>query len=129
MSLCNKCTALKGVSLCTDSIVIGNVGAYNMNTDYVVYFRSLATNQIYSYPVTSDAQSDLTLTFSDGFNLAVNHFYELWVNKDGDSIESQDDLVIGTTTATCYTLYTTMVHDIYNNVNVNYAVQTLEVAE
>ncbi len=127
MSICVKCTQLKQISLCTDSLIIGSVSAYNFNVSYRVYFKSLATGAVYSYPVTSNNTGLLTLTFIAGFPLSTGQAYELWVNQTGDSIDTQEDLTIGTTTALCYTLSATMVYDIFYDENVNFDSQTLEV--
>lgn len=127
MSLCAPCTKLKQISLCTDSLIIGTVSVYNFNVPYIVYFKSLATGAIYSYAVTSDSNGLLTLIFTDGFPLATGTGYELWVNQAGDSIDTQEDLTIGATTATCYTLFATPVYNIYYNLNMNFDSQTLEV--
>lgn len=125
MSLCSQCTQLKQISLCTDSIIIGTV--VNENAPYIVYFKSLATGAIYSYPVTANANGVLTLQFVDGFPLSTGQAYELWVNEAGDSIDTQDNLTIGATTATCYTLSATMVFNMYYDVFTNFDSQTLEV--
>lgn len=125
MSICAKCTQLKTISLCTDSLIIGEVA--NANTPYIVYFKSLATGKISSYPITSDSNGILALIFTDGFPLASGTGYELWVNQAGDSIDTQEDLTIGTTEASCFTLSATKVFDMYYDVNVNYDSQTLEV--
>lgn len=127
MSICSICTKLKQISLCTDSLIIGTVGIYQFNAPHVVYFKSLATGKIHSYNVTSDANGLLTLALPDGFPLASGTGYEMWVNQAGDSIDTQDDLTIGDTTATCYTISATTVFDMYYDENVNYDTQTLEI--
>lgn len=125
MSLCAPCTKLKQISLCTDSIVIGDVS--EESAPYIVYFKSLATGAIYSYPVTADANGVLRLQFTDGFPLASGQLYELWVNQAGDSIDTQKPLTIGATTADCYTLSATTIYNMYYDVFANYDEQTLEV--
>lgn len=129
MSICNPCTRLKQISLCTDSIIIGTVDVYHFNTAHVVYFKSLANGGIYSYNVTSDGAGSLTLTLPEGFPLASGHAYEMWVNVSGDSIDTQSNLTIGSTTATCFTISATQVFDMYYGEFTNYSSQTLEVAE
>lgn len=125
MSLCTPCTTLKSISLCTDSIVIGE--APLANTPYAVYFKNLATGKIHIYFVTSNASKILTISLTDGFPLASLQAYELWINEQGDSIDTQLNLIIGTTTATCYNLTATKVWNNYYDVFQNYATQTLEI--
>lgn len=125
MSICSPCTKLKSISLCTDSVIIGEVGTEN--AAYIVYFKSLATGAIYSYPVTSNSNGILTLQFVEGFPLATGQAYELWVNQSGDAIETQENLIIGATTATCYTISATMVYNMYYDEFMNFDSQTLEV--
>lgn len=127
MSICSPCTRLKQISLCTDSLIIGTVGIYLFSLPHVVYFKSLATGATYAYHVNSDANGLLTLQFTDGFPLADGTAYEMWVNQAGDSIEKQDDLTIGDTTATCFTLSAEIVYDMYYDLNVNFDSQTLSV--
>jgi len=127
MSLCVKCTQLKTISLCTDSLVIGTI-LYGFGIPYVVYFKCLATGAIYSYNATADSNGLITLTLPDGFPLATGLAYEMWVNEAGDSIDTQLDLTIGATTATCYTLQATIIFDMYYDENVNFDSQTLEIA-
>ena len=126
MSLCSACTKLKAISLCTDSIIIGE--APLSLTPYAIYFKSLATGKIHTYYVTSNASKILTITLTDGFPLATLTAYEVWINTLGDSIESQENLIIGATTATCYTIQALNVFNSYYDINQNYSVQTLEVA-
>ena len=128
MSICSKCTQLNQISLCTDSLVIGTVSIYHFGAPYVVYFKSLATDKIYSYRVTSDNDGLLTLALPDGFPLADGVGYEMWVNLAGSSIGEQDDLTIGDTTATCFTLSATILFDMYYIENVNFDSQTLTIA-
>lgn len=126
MSLCTPCTKLKSVSLCTDSIIIGT--APLANTPYAIYFKSLATERLVVYYVTSSASKILTLPLTDGFPLATGMAYEMWINVQGDSIDKQLDLTIGVTIATCYTLSGVQVFNNYYDINQNYSSQTLEVA-
>lgn len=126
MSLCSPCAQLKSISLCTDSITIGE--APQANTAYAVYFKSLATGRIHTYYVTSDADKILTIVLEDGFPLATYTGYEVWINEQGDSIETQLDLVIGTTTATCYAISAVQVFNPYYEVNQNYSSQNFEVS-
>jgi hypothetical protein len=126
MSLCSACTKLKAISLCTDSIIVGE--APLALTPYAIYFKSLATGKIHTYYVTSNASKILTITLTDGFPLATLTAYEIWINTLGDSIESQENLIIGTTTATCYTIQALNVFNSYYDINQNYSSQTLEVA-
>jgi hypothetical protein len=125
MSICTPCTKLKPISLCTDSIIIGE--APLANTPYSIYFKSLATGKVHVYNVTSDVDKMLTITLTDGFPLASLTAYEMWINEAGDSIETQLDLIIGATTATCYTLSAVQVFDSYYDIFQNYSSQTLEV--
>lgn len=126
MSLCNSCTKLKAISLCTDSIVIGE--APLANAPYAIYFKNLANGKLHTYYVTSSASKILTISPPSGFALATLTAYELWINNLGDSIEDQLDLIIGATTATCYTISAVSVFNNYYDVNQNYTTQTLEVA-
>lgn len=126
MSICLPCNPLKAISLCTDSIIVGK--APLANTAYAVYFRCLANDRIDTYYVTSDASKFLTIVLPDGFPLASGLAYEVWVNEQGDSIDTQLDLIIGVTTATCYTLSCTTVFNAYYETNQNYSSQTLEIA-
>ena len=126
MSLCTPCQKLKAISLCTDSIIVGK--APLALTPYAIYFKSLATGKIHTYYVTSDALKVLTITLDAGFPLATLTSYELWINTLGDSIESQENLIIGVTTATCYTIQANNVFNSYYEINQNYSTQTLEIA-
>lgn len=125
MSLCSPCTKLKSISLCTDSIVIGEAPA--ANAPYAVYFKNLATGKIHTYYVTSDSSKIITISPPSGFALATLTAYELWINNLGDSIEDQVNLIIGATTATCYTISAVAVFNAYYDINQNYSSQTLEV--
>lgn len=126
MGLCEKCTQLKPINLCTDSVIIGSVAEFN--TSYIVFFKSLATGALYSYPVTSNSVGLLTLLFVEGFPLASGTGYELWVNKaSSNSIAHKENLTIGTTVKTCYNISATTVYNMYYDENVNYDSQTLEV--
>lgn len=126
MSICLPCTSLKTISLCTDSVVIGQ--APLANTAYAVYFKCLANDRIATYYITSDGSGILTLVLPDGFPLASGLAYEMWVNEQGNSIDTQSDLIIGATTATCYILSCTTIFNAYYDTNQNYSSQTLEVA-
>lgn len=125
MSLCAPCIKLNTISFCTDSIVIGV--APLANTPYVVYFKSLATGSVYSYNVTSGSTKIITLQLVAGLPLADGTVYEMWINAKGDSIETQKDLIIGTTTAKCYSLIGNNVFNAYYSVNENYVSQALVV--
>lgn len=117
MSLCSPCTRLKNVALCTDSLVIGTVGSNN--TLYNIYFRSLSNDMIVKYTATSSVAGLLTLTPTDGFILAGNTLYELWVNTSNSS-QTGVNLTIGGAAATCYTLMFDRIED------TTYTTQTLE---
>ena len=125
MSLCTPCTKLKQISLCTDIIIIGTVTGNNI--PYRVVFKSLATDRIAMYAVTSSGAGLLTLILPAGFPLAEGTSYEMWVNKVSDSISDQEDLTIGTTTASCFTLSAATIYDLYYDENVLFESQTLEV--
>lgn len=126
MSLCTPCTRLKSISLCTDSIIVGK--APNALAPYAIYFKSLATGKLHTYYVTSDVNKNLKITLDDGFPLASLTAYELWINALGDAIDDQLNLIIGATTATCYTISAVTVFNSYYDINQNYSVQTLEIA-
>ena len=126
MSYCTSCTQLKQISLCTDSIVVGE--APLANTPYAVYFKSLSTGKVHTYYVTSSASKIITITLDDGFPLATLTGYRMWINTLGDSIESEENLIIGVTTATCYLISAINVFNSYYDINQNYSSQTLEVA-
>jgi hypothetical protein len=117
MSLCSPCTRLKNVALCTDTIVIGTVAA--VSTLHNIYFRSLSNDMIVKYTATSSGAGLLTLTPTDGFILAGNTLYELWVNTSNSS-QTGLSLTIGGTAATCYTVAFDRVND------TTYTTQTLE---
>ena len=99
MSICTPCIRLKPVSICTDSIVIGTVASFN--TVYHIYFVSLANGMVVHYTATSNGAGLLVLTPTDGFILATDHLYEVYVNKT-QSVSEGENLTIGATTATCY---------------------------
>lgn len=123
MSLCTQCVALKPVSICNSNLIIGTVGSNN--TLYNIYFRSLANGFVVKYTATSNGSGLLTLSPEDGFVLATNHLYELYVNTSTSS-STGANLTIGTSTATCYTVMFEQVYDlsdVYSYVN-----QTLELA-
>lgn len=123
MSLCSQCYALKPVSICTTNLIIGTVA--NANQNYNIYFRSLANGFLVKYTATSDGSGLLTLSPSDGFLLAMNHVYEMYVNQT-QSTSTGVNLTIGSTTATCFNVTFEDVNDedsIYSYIN-----QTLETA-
>lgn len=123
MSLCNACTRLKPVSVCASNIIIGTVA--NANQNYNIYFRSLSNGFLVKYTATSNGSGLLTLSPTDGFVLATNHLYELFVNQS-QSTSTGANLTIGSTTATCYNVMFEQVYDelsIYSYIN-----QTLEIA-
>jgi len=126
MSLCSSCTKLKAISLCTDSIIVGKAPV--ALAPYAIYFKSLATGKIHTYYVTADINRLLTITLDDGFPLATLTAYELWINELGDAIDAQSNLLIGVTTATCFTIQANNVFNSYYDINQNYSVQTLEIA-
>ncbi len=117
MSICLPCTKLKEVALCTDTIVIGTVAT--INTLYNIYFQSLANGMIVKYTATSSAVGLLTLTPTDGFVLAANHGYEMWVNKTNSSLAGEN-LTIGSTTALCFNVSFVRIED------TTFTTQTLE---
>lgn len=123
MSICNSCPRLKPISICVNNLIIGTVSS--LSTSYNIYFRSLANGFVVKYTATSDGAGLLTLSPTDGFVLASNHLYELYVNTTTSS-STGANLTIGTTTATCYNVMFEQVHDedsVYTYVN-----QTLEIA-
>ncbi len=123
MSLCSACTALKPVSICNTNLIIGTVASNN--TLYNIYFRSLSNGFLVKYTATSNGSGLLTLSPADGFVLATNHLYEMYVNTS-TSTSTGANLTIGTTTATCYNVMFEQVYDmsdVYSYVN-----QTLEIA-
>jgi len=123
MSLCSACTALKPVSICNSNLIIGTVASNN--TLYNIYFRSLSNGFLVKYTATSSGAGLLTLSPADGFVLATNHLYEMYVNTS-TSTSTGANLTIGTTTATCYNVMFEQVYDmsdVYSYVN-----QTLEIA-
>lgn len=123
MSICSQCTRLKPVSICASNLIIGTVA--NANQNYNIYFRSLSNGFIVKYTATSNGSGLLTLSPTDGFVLATNHLYEMYVNTSTSS-STGANLTIGTTTATCYNVMFEQVYDedsIYSYVN-----QTLEIA-
>lgn len=123
MSICSQCTRLKPVSICVNNLIIGTVSG--TSTLYNIYFRSLANGFIVKYTATSSGAGLLTLSPTDGFVLATNHLYEMYVNTYTSS-STGANLTIGTTTATCYNVMFEQVYDedsIYSYVN-----QTLEIA-
>lgn len=122
MSICSQCTRLKPVSICTNNLIIGTVTA---STIYNIYFRSLSNGFVVKYTATSDGSGLLTLSPVDGFVLACNHLYELYVNTSTSSTTGTN-LTIGTATSTCYNVLFEQIYDqsdVYTYVN-----QTLELA-
>lgn len=101
MSLCAPCTQLMPVDICATSIIIGEVPL--ANTEYNIYFRSLANGFVIKYRATSDGSNILTLTPNNGFVLATEMVYEVWVNRSTTS-DCGDDLIICSTTARCFTV-------------------------
>lgn len=123
MSICSQCKALKPVSICTSNLIIGTVA--NANQNYNVYFRSLSNGFLVKYTATSDGSGLLALSPSDGFLLAVNHTYEMYVNQT-QSISSGVNITIGAVTSTCFNVIFEQVNDedsIYSYIN-----QTFEMA-
>jgi len=118
MSICSPCTRLNNIALCTSSIVIGTVTSNN--TLYNIYFRSMANGMIIKYTATSSGAGLLTLTPTDGFFLASNHLYEIFVNKTNNNLVGEN-FTIGTTTANCFTLMLDKVN------NETYTSQTLSI--
>lgn len=123
MSLCNQSTALKPVSICTNNLIIGTVGSNN--TLYNIFFRSLSNGFLVKYTATSNGSGLLTLSPTDGFVLACNHLYELYVNTS-TSTSSGVSLTIGNKTDTSFKLMFERVNvgdSVYSYIN-----QTLEPA-
>lgn len=123
MSLCSQCTHLKPVSICTNNLIIGTVGSFN--TLYNIFFRSLANGFLVKYTATSNGSGLLTLSSNDGFVLATNHLYEMYVNTS-TSTSTGANLTIGSVTDTCYNVLFEQVNDedsVYSYIN-----QTLELA-
>ena len=123
MSLCSKCTELKPVSICNNDLIIGTVASND--TLYNIYFRCLSNGMIVKYTATSNGSGLLTLSPSDGFVMATNMVYELYVNKTTSS-STGENLTIDGVTKTCYNVMFEQVYDmsdIYSFVN-----QTLELA-
>jgi hypothetical protein len=123
MSLCSSCTATKPVSICNTNLIIGTVASNN--TLYNIYFRSLSNGFIVKYTATSSGAGLLTLSPEDGFVLACNHLYEMYVNTSTSS-STGANLTIGGVTATCFNVMFEQVYDmsdVYSYVN-----QTLEIA-
>jgi len=118
MSICSPCTRLNNIALCTSSIVIGTVTSNT--TLYNIYFRSMANGMIIKYTATSSGAGLLTLTPTDGFFLASNHLYEIFVNKTNNNLVGEN-FTIGTTTANCFTLMLDKVN------NETYTSQTLSI--
>lgn len=123
MSVCSPCTQLKQISKCADSIIIGTVGSNN--TEYHVYFKNLATGKIHRYDAISSVAGLLTITGT--FDFSNNQSYELWVNKVVTSVMNEQNLTIGATTATCYTISFIKVYNTLYGYQ-NYVSQTLEIA-
>jgi hypothetical protein len=123
MSLCSACTALKPVSICNTNLIIGTVA--NASQNYNIYFRSLSNGFLIKYTATSSVAGLLTLSPADGFVLATNHTYEMYVNQT-QSTSTGVNLTIGSTVATCYNVIFEQVYDmsdVYSYIN-----QTLEIA-
>jgi hypothetical protein len=100
MSICKPCVKTETITLCADSLIIGEVPA--AATEYIVWFRNLATGSVYGYTATSDVDKKLTLNFPEGFPLAGNTLFEMWVNKPGDNFETTTDLFIDSRIANCF---------------------------
>jgi hypothetical protein len=100
MSICRPCIKTEKISLCVDSLVIGE--APEATTEYIVWFRNLATNGLFGYTATSDIDKALTLNFPEGFPLAGNTAFEMWINLPGDSVESKVELMVGVQIGYCF---------------------------
>jgi hypothetical protein len=97
--------------------VIGTVAT--INTLYNIYFRSLANGMVVKYTATSSGAGLLSLTPTDGFILAADTLYEVFVNKTNSTLTGES-LTIGGTASTCYTLTFERINDEV------YTTQTLE---
>ena len=123
---CNNCTRLKPINICADSIIIGTVD--NPDEEYNVILTSLANGFKVRYKCDSDMDGLLTLTPDNGFSLATNMAYQLIVNQS-NSLETGDDLTIGTITDDCYTLSFERITEILNTGQTpTNLTQTLELA-
>jgi len=108
MSICSPCTRVNNIAQCTSSITIGTVS--DANTLYNIYFRSLANGMVVKYTATSDVFGLLVLTPANGFFLASNHLYEIFVNQTNNNLVGEP-LTIGMTTSNCFTLMLEKVND------------------
>lgn len=124
MSICNPCVKLKPISLCSDSVILGKA---EPNKDYIVWFKSTANNGLYGYAATSGVDGVLTLTFTDGFPLANNTIYEMWVNEKGDSVESKKELQVGFRMGYCFLFSSVRAQSLIDGYFDQPETQTLEV--
>jgi len=116
-NICLPCDKLKEISVCTETIVIGTVASFN--TLYYIYFISLANGFIVRYTATSNGLGVLVLTPVNGFVLATNHLYEIFVNTN-QSVSTGENISIGAVTAKCFNVSFVEVKDIVS--------QTFEIA-
>jgi hypothetical protein len=123
MGLCQSCRRLKPVAICVEDLTIGTV--QDINTTYNIFFKSLANGFTIKYTAISDNDGLLILSPSNGFILAQNHLYEMYVNKT-TSMSSGEPLDIDGVVADCFQVMFTSVNDedgVYA-----YIQQTLEIA-
>lgn len=126
MSLCTPSTLLKPISLCTDSIVVGY--AQEPSTDYKLNFLNLATGAIFSYPVRSNGARLVTITLTDGMNLATGQYYQMYLSSS-TNINDAQLLTIGTTEEEYFLFSLFTAYDLYYSDFINFTSQTLEVDE
>lgn len=125
MGVCSQCRRLNPVSICTGDLTIGTVSS--VNTVYNIFFKSLSNGFVVKYSAISSSAGLLTLAPTDGFILATNHLYEMYVNKT-NSTSDGESLTIGTVTATCYNVLFENVLEGSTNTIYTYVHQTLEIA-
>jgi hypothetical protein len=127
MSICKPCIKTEKISLCVDSIIIGE--APEASTEYIIWFRNLATDGLYGYTVESDVDKVLTLTFPDGFPLAGHTLHEMWLNKPGDNVESKVELMVGVQIGYCFHVFAEDTKPMVSGYLDNPVTQTLTVKE
>jgi hypothetical protein len=100
--LCSPCSKLSEIYICGEtSMEIGIVRS--VSTVYYVYIQNIANENVVKYSATSDSNGLLTITNSNGFDLAENTFYEIWLNITNDENDREPFFVKGISN-TCFSV-------------------------
>jgi len=125
MSICNPCTPVVSLPVCTQQIIIGTIA--QISTAVYVYLRNVTLDKTTRIAgVTSDGAGLVTInttTTKQLFN--VGHSYELWITlQNSTNIEEKINFTIGSTSQDCVALRFTPVLD-EDLDNLSAATQTL----